>query len=200
MQQFRSQKGMAIVSVLLIAIGISGIGATRAQAALPFGLSQYLEKLKPKIKEEVRLSATLGLADGGDKNNNSTIDGGDMIKATYTLVNATTKPLNDFSLNTRVAKENLNFIHNLQGATGFVEKDGQIVFANIAVAPLATVTVSFEARVNWLDAEASLSTEPELLTSDNKSLSKAEKITKKITEQKDNRPSLLKVEKKGGSQ
>lgn len=133
-----------------------------------------------------------------DLNKNGQIDGGDSIRFYYTINNPTDKEYSFLTLKTNIPRRYLNFIHDIHGTLSLSDKKGAITIPNLSVNPGQKLNVSFQARVNYFeDADKTISTEPELLSSDAKSLFKSSKKDLKAKKFSGfNFPSNLKIKNK----
>jgi len=139
-------------------------------------------------KKEITVDANITLAPDGDVDNNSQIDSGDTVRFEYTIKNPTNTNYTWMNLNTKINRKYINFIHNEVGVVNLNDDGKTIVISNIPIPPNQDVVISFDARVNTsTDQDLLLSTEPELVNKDKKSILKGalHKVTaKKITEEK----------------
>lgn len=132
-----------------------------------------------------------------DLNKNNVTDGGDTVRFVYKISNPTGEEFSFLTLQTNLQKKNLHFIHNIKGTASFSDKGGFITIPNLRINPGQTVTVSFDARVNYEPySDLVISSEPELITSDKKSLYKSSKKQISVKAWKEKIPSLYNSEKK----
>lgn len=136
---------------------------------------------KDKTKEEITMESKISLAPDGDIDKNNQIDAGDIVRFEYLITNNTNEDLTYATVETNVTRESINYIHNIYGVTGFDDDAKKITIKNLRVPKGLTVTIRFDARVNYFtDKDEAISTQPELLTKDKKSLVKIDKVSKEV--------------------
>lgn len=91
------------------------------------------------------------LTQNGDVTNNKKIDSGDIVKFTYTITNSTDEKYPFSTLDTKIDRKMINFISNVSGVSGFQDDGKNLVFPNIYIYPNQTITISFDARINYFD-------------------------------------------------
>jgi len=147
------------------------------------------------------VGSSIELAPEGDENGNGEVDAGDIVRFSYTITNTTTASHTFAVLKTNINRNDINFIHNVMGVTGLSEDNDTITFPNLRIPPSSTSTIQFDARVNYVQEEISIKTEPELVSSDNTSLVKsslkeikAKKLSKEeVDKRMENRGMLLQL-------
>lgn len=128
---------------------------------------------KPAESKDLQVNSSLKITEGPEINNK--LDSGEIIHFTYTIDNPTDKKFKRASLKTNIKKSDINFIHEIFGATGIKEIDNTILFTNLNINPYSQIIIGFKARVNhFSDQDKIISTQPELLTSDKKLILKSE--------------------------
>lgn len=172
-----------------------------APAAQAFSFSEFFKDTKNKIQgilstpKELSVTSQISHAPNGDTNNDGKIDAGEIITFNYTINNPTDNSYKFLTLKTNVPNESINYIHDVNGATGIKETDKTVDIPNLRILPHETTIISFSARINYYSQEdAAIWTEPELLTMDKKSLIKANKEEIKATKMNTkNIPSNIKI-------
>lgn len=131
------------------------------------------KNLKNKV---LTIESAITHAPNGDVNKNGQIDAGDTITFTYTIQNNTDKKYVYATLKTNIQRDSLNFIHNVTGVTGLKDDGKTIEFPNLRVEPGMIKVISFDAKINYFtEQDPIITTEPELITEDKKSLLKSVK-------------------------
>ena len=101
------------------------------------------------------------------------------------------------TLKTNIPRTSLNFIHNIQGTVNLSDKNGTITIPNLRINPGQELVISFDARINYFtETDSIISTEPEIITSDNKPLIKSDKKEIKAKAWKEKLPSLINIKLK----
>jgi len=152
------------------------------------GVKSVLSKEEDKnVKtKEFTVESSIELTPDGDDNKNNEIDAGDIIRFTYTIINTTDQAYPYATLKTNVDRKQLNFIHNVSGATGLSDLDDTITIPNIRVSVQEQRVISFDARINYFQEDKIIATEPEFVNVDKKSIIKSlrkEIQAKKLTAQ-----------------
>jgi len=128
------------------------------------------------VNKVLSLESNIGLAKGGDVSGNGQIDAGDTITFTYIIQNNTDKKYAYATLKTNIQRDSLNFIRNATGVTGIKDDGKTIELPNLRVEPGFAKQITFDATVNYFtEQDTIISTEPELITEDKKSLLKSER-------------------------
>ncbi|GEM_PF-3414321 len=140
------------------------------QASILDDIKNILSKDSSK---NLTLESSVVLAPNGDINKDGQITSGDIVRFSYVITNTTDKKYTYSILKTNVDRKQINFVHNLQGTTGFLDRYGTIVFRNLRIEANEQRTISFDARINYSETDRLISTQPEFLTFDNKSINKA---------------------------
>lgn len=173
MQIIVNKKKFLIIGTLAIFIFA---GVTPAKASL---LDNIINGIKdfftPNSTPSVtaQIDGQISLAENGDLNKNNQIDAGEIITFTFKITNTTDKAYEMATLRTNVAKGKINFIHNVQGATGIDTKTEYVEIPYVNIPPGQVREIKFDARINYFtDNDTSLSVEPELITSDKQTLLK----------------------------
>ena len=146
--------------------------STPIQASILDDIKNIFSKEDAKI---FRLTSDISLSPNGDIDNNGQITSGDIVRFSYVIINTTDKKYTYSILKTNVDRKQINFVHNLQGTTGLLDRYGTIVFRNLRIEANEQRTISFDARINYSEVDKLISTQPEFLTSDSKSINKASK-------------------------
>jgi hypothetical protein len=125
---------------------------------------------------DLNITSEIKLAEGGDVNENKEIDSGDIVTFEYTIQNPTEVSFKFATLKTNIPRKNLNFIHQVGGATGIKDNGETIDITNIRLEKESSKTISFNARVNYTEKEdLTIFSEPELLNEKKESVKKAER-------------------------
>lgn len=125
---------------------------------------------------QLTIESDITLATEGDINKNGEIDAGDTITFSYKIESNTEEKYAYATLKTNIQRDSLNFIRNVSGVTGLKDDGKTIEFPNLRVEPGAVKIISFDANVNYFtDSDPIITTEPELISEDKKSLVKSEK-------------------------
>jgi hypothetical protein len=144
--------------------------------------------------QSVSVTSQISLAPRGDINENGQVDAGDTLRFFYTLKNSTDVTYPFVTLETHVPRNQLNFIHNIVGASGITEKNSSIQIVNLVLLPHQSRNISFDARTNFITgADVLISTQAEVIASDHKPLANVEKKELRVKAlPKLSQPSLLK--------
>lgn len=173
---------------------------------LKSGVDGVKSLVSPSANNNVRnnslsVESDIKLAPDGDVNKNGQIDAGDTITFTYNIQNNTDKKYAYATLKTNIQRDSLNFIHNVSGVTGLKDDGKTIEFPNLRVLPKTVKVISFDAKINFFtEQDPTITTEPELVTEDKKSVLKSEKKQiqgKRI--KKEDIPNQIKMFKKNES-
>lgn len=121
--------------------------------------------------------AQILLAPGGDANHNSQIDAGDTVVFSYEITNQTAGEFSSVFLKTNIPRARLNFIRDVRGTPSLSDRGGMVEIPNLHFGPNQTLTVSFQARINYFQGDGlTLSTQPELTAKNGSALAKSMKI------------------------
>lgn len=145
-------------------------------------------------KKELTIDSDITLAPGGDVDNDGKIDAGDIIRFSYSIKNTTDEDYSFETLRTNINRKQLNYIHNVVGASSYEDDGKTIAIPYITIGANQTAEITFDARINYFSKEDPLiTTEAELVSEDDKFLAKSEKkeITAKRID-KEKIPSMLK--------
>jgi len=152
-------------------------------------LLEDIKNLNPFAeKGNLTIDSNITLAPNGDVENNGEIDAGDIIRFSYTITNQSDKKYAFANLKTNIDRKQLNFIHNVQGTSGLTDDGQTISVPNLRIESSQTLTISFDARINYYqDEDRTIATESEF-TDDGKNLvarsEKKEVKAKKINPEK----------------
>lgn len=158
-----------------------------ANPAWAFSLPDLLKPVEELIQQtplaqiipgnqQLTISSTITLAPNGDVNKNGQIDAGEAVIFTYTIQNTTDKRYTYATLKTNIPRNSLNFIHDVVGVTGLKDDGKTIDFPNLRINPGGAKVIGFSAKINYFtDKDPIISTEPELLTEDKKSIYRSSK-------------------------
>jgi hypothetical protein len=142
----------------------------------------------PDPPKELTIDSKIELAPGGDVDKNGQIDSGDIIRFKYTLKNPTENEYSWLTINTKINRRLINYIHNDYGITSLDDDGKTLKIPHIRVYPKQEINIRFDAMVNYSSKQdILLSTEPDLVDKNNKvllKLSKREITAKKITVEK----------------
>lgn len=137
------------------------------------GAKRFVSK-ENNANKRFAVESNITLAPDGDIDKNGEISAGDIIRFEYILTNLTDKEYKFATLNTKIDRTKLNFIHNVRGTASLTDDGKTIVVPNFRILPSQTTTISFDARVNYFSNEdKTISTEAEFLSEDKKSISKS---------------------------
>lgn len=118
----------------------------------------------PPTRGPVTATSDISLASGGDLNQNGQIDSGDTVTFTYVLTNPTDSEYSFATLQTKIPRDNLHFIHDIRGTASLFDRDGTIIIPNLRLGPKQKLTISFNARINYLaNNDTLITTAPELI-------------------------------------
>ena len=160
-----------------------------------FFLDKLFNKAITPDSQILTLSSTITSVD--DVNKNGLNDGGDTIRFGYTIDNPTEKEISLATLRTNIPRNYLNFIHNIQGTMNLSDVDSTVTIPNLRINPGEKLLISFDARLNYFtDVEKTIFTEPEIITSDKKSLIKSERKELKAKTWKGKTPSSVNMRQK----
>lgn len=167
------------IAVLLIGFFVAFFSPSIAHASV---LDDFLNGVKnflnipQDIKKELKIDANIELAPDGDVNKNGQIDAGDTVRFSYTITNTTDQAYSFATLKTNINRKQLNFIHNVTGATNLNDDGKTITISNFRIAPGQVVSLSFDARVNYFTKEDPvITTEADFIGKDKKSHAKSKR-------------------------
>jgi hypothetical protein len=168
------------------------------KTAQAFSLGDVVNGVKNLIspaKKELKIESNISLVPDGDVNKNGQIEAGDTVRFSYTLTNTTDREYSFSTLKTNINRKQLNFIHNITGASSLDDNGKTIEIPNFRIAPNQTAVITFDARVNYYTSEDPvIATVPEFFDNDNKSIVKSlKKEIKAKRINKDNIPGMIKV-------
>ena len=136
-----------------------------------------IKNLLTRSPKELNLKSDIALAKDGDLDKNEEINAGDTVTFTFILSNPSDKKYSHTTLRTNIDRKSINFIHNIIGTSGLNDDGKTITIPNIKVAPSESITISFDARLNYFDENLkTISAEAELIDSAKKSLIKDKKV------------------------
>ena len=139
-----------------------------------FFLDDILNSFTKQSPTQPTLSSNISPAPHSGANDNQKIDGGDTIRFTYNIQNNSNTQYSFLTLETNIPRNFLNFIHNITGTISMSDNGKTITFPNLRLNPGQTLTIHFDARVNYFsDADKTIFTAPELKTKDRKSIVKS---------------------------
>ena len=160
------------------------------------GIKNVFTSQSTPSQNEFTVTSKIELAPGGDLNNNGQIDAGDTLRFSYTITNTTDTTYKFATLKTNINRNDINFIHNIQGALSLNDNGKTVTIPNLHVFPQQTLATSFDARIDYNSStDQVIKTQPEFITSDNKTVYK-EQQEKQITAKKlgiDKEWSIVKV-------
>lgn len=134
-------------------------------------LSGAKQLFTPSAPQSLTVQGSVQLATDGDLNKNGVIDAGDMVIFKYVIQNPTSTMYQFATLRTNVSRTDINFIHNIKGTSSLLDQKSTIDIPNLFIKPNQDLEVSFEARVNYFDdADHTLFTQPELISSSKQKL------------------------------
>jgi hypothetical protein len=179
-------------------IGLTLYGAPKVGAfSFPNLLGPVKDFFTPDSPKNLTLDSKIELTPNGDANKNNQIDGGDIVRFTYVLTNPTKEKYLFATLNTNIDRKALNFIHNVSGVTGLDDSQNTIKLPNLRLESDRELVIGFDARINYSIEDKLISTEPELLTEDKKSVLKAiKKEVKALKVKPEDFPGQVKVSAK----
>jgi hypothetical protein len=145
-------------------------------------IKDFFSNPPPKV---LTIEPSIGLAPDGDVNKNGQIDSGDSITFAYKITNLTDTSYSYATLKTALPRKQLNFIRNLNGATGIKDTSDSITIPNLRIPGNSEQIISFDARINYTKSDdIPINTTAELLDSGGASLFKSTKkevIAKKLS-------------------
>ena len=174
-------KKLGIISFTFIATLIFFLRSAPLVEA--FFLEDWFNSLKktivpPSSQPQVfSIDSDIALAPDGDVNKNGAIDAGDIVTFAYTIKNTTDQEYAFGTLKTGIDRKQVNFIHNVKGAASLDDTEETVNFPNLRVGTsLENAIISFDARINYVqDQDILIATEPEFISSEQKSVNKATK-------------------------
>ncbi len=160
-------------SIFLTLLVLFFVFSGSAQASVIDDIKSIFSK---SPSQELTLDSNITFAPNGDLNKNGQFDSGETLKFTYIINNPTNKEISFATLKTNIPRNNLNFIHDIKGTPSLSDRNKTIMIPNLRINPGEKLEISFNARLNYFtDADKGISTEPEIITSDKKSLLKSKK-------------------------
>ncbi len=164
---------LGLLSFFII-LGFVFLISSNADASI---LDQVKDLINKNLgKPTFSLDSNISLAPGGDVEKNGQIDSGDIVRFSYTVINPTSKEYSFLTLKTNINRQQLNYIHNVQGSSGLNDNGKTITIPNISIGPSGSLIITFDARINYFsDKDRLISTEPELVSQDQKTLLKSGK-------------------------
>ncbi len=167
-------KKKLLIIICLLSISFLLINPKPAKANIFDNIVNSVKEFLTPDKKELKIDSDITLVPEGDVNKNGQIDSGDTVRFSYTLTNTTDQEYSFATLKTNINRKQLNFIHNITG-TASLDDDGKTIeIPNFRIAPNQIATITFDARVNYYTSEdPTIATEPEFLSSDNKSIVKS---------------------------
>lgn len=179
---------------LLLTLTFSLLFLKSAQASI---FDDIKSVLSDKPSQKLSLQSNITFAPEGDLNKNGEFDSGESLKFSYIVDNPTDKEISFATLKTNIPRNNLNFIHDIKGTPSLSDKNRTITIPNLRINPGEKLEISFNARLNYFtDADKGISTEPEIVTSDKKSLLKSKKKEIKALKLKTKLPSNVESKSK----
>lgn len=169
----KSNKFKLTLLILLLGLALFLLFSKTAHASI---LDDIKSALSGTDKKTLTLTSNITHAPNGDLNKNGQFDSGEILKFSYVIDNPTDKEISFATLKTNIPRNNLNFIHDIKGTPSLSDKNKTITIPNLRINPGEKLEISFNARLNYFtDADKGISTEPEIITSDKKSLLKSKK-------------------------
>lgn len=168
---------LPILLLLLLLISAGLFATPKAEASFIDDAINGIKKLifgEEKGKPVVTVNSSISLAQGGDKNNNGSVDSGDIVTFTYIIVNPTDEEQSFGELKTGIDRSKINFIHNVH-AVNLNDENGTITFSNLRIPPNQTTILSFDARILYSEKDIDITTEAEYMNESEKQTSKAKK-------------------------
>lgn len=187
-------KKITISFSLLVLVFLFFQNAPKANASI---IDNIKFLLSDSAKNKISLDSKISHAPQGDLNNDGMFDSGEIIKFVYIINNPTNKEVSFATLKTNIAKGNINFIHDIKGTSSLSDKNKTIIIPNLRINPGEKLEISFNARLNYFnDSDKLISTEPEIITSDKKSLLKSKRKEVNAKKFKNKLPSSTESRKK----
>lgn len=156
------------------------------RATVMNGVDEVKDFFTPDPKKEFTIDSNITLAPGGDVDQNGQIDAGDTIRFKYKLNNHTEKEYSWLTLKTNIDRKRLNNFRNEFGTLNMVDDGKTIMIPHIKLSPNQDLIIRFDATVNFSTKEdLSISTEPEIVTNENKIILKMESkqvVAKKLSD------------------
>lgn len=124
----------------------------------------------------ITVESTITFAPEGDVNHDGVFDPGDTITFSYTVINTSQKDYPLATLLTHVPRTMVHFVHNVRGAASLSELGDTINIPNLFIGGGQRLMISFDARINYIQlADQVITTEPEVIASENAPLAKGKK-------------------------
>lgn len=160
------------------------------------GAKKLLNSSDTNKEGEIEIESNISLAPNGDKDGDGKVSSGDEVRFSYIIKNHSGENYTFATLKTNIDRRNINFIHNIH-ATSLDDNGKDISFPNVRIRANQSTVFSFDTRINYFtDADKLISTEPELLSKEKKSVTKA--LRKEIRAHKidlNKIPSLMKFKR-----
>lgn len=190
----RKIKKITIFLGLLIIVFLFSQNISSANASI---IDDVKFLLSDNARGNLTLDSKITHAPNGDLNNDGKFDSGEIIKFSYTINNPTNKEFSFTTLKTNIIKGNINFVHDIKGVSSLSDKNKTITIPNLRINPGEKLEISFNARLNFFsDSDKLISTEPEIITSDKKSLLKSKRREVNARKLKNKLPSNIESRKK----
>jgi len=177
-QLFISMNKKLLTWVIISLILLSPLFLSTSKLAHASILDTILNSIKNTFSpsQQLSISSKIDLAPNGDLNKNGQITAGDTIKFTYVLSNITGNSYSFATLKTNINTTILNSLSNIQGTTSINDANHTITIPYVHLNPDQQLTISFTAQTNFnKDSNQTLSTQPEIIDQNNKSLATGQK-------------------------
>jgi len=182
---------LLLVPILLVLVVLKNTPVANAS------IIDDIKNLLTRSPKEFNLTSNIALAKDGDVDKNEEINAGDMVTFTFVLSNPSDKKYSSTTLRTNIDRQSINFIHNIVGTSGLNDDGKTITIPNIKVAPNESITISFDARLNYFNEDLkTISAEAELIDSAKKSLLKDKKVQINSKKSNSKNPGMSKNTKK----
>ncbi|MBI2612076.1 hypothetical protein HYW54_05050 [Candidatus Gottesmanbacteria bacterium] len=166
---------LLITSIFLISIVFLPVFPTQVHASILDNFKNFFNQGEDKnVKnKEFTIDSQIELVPEGDEDKDGEIDAGDIIRFTYTLRNTTDQKYSFATLKTNIDRKLINHIHNIRGSTGIIETDNTVSIPNFRIGSNEQRVISFDAIINYYQEDKVITTEPEFISFEKKSLAKS---------------------------
>lgn len=190
---FLKNRRLLITSAFLL---LFLVASSQTTYALFEDVVEEVKEIFTGKEKKFTVDSEIELVAEGDVEKNGQIDAGDIVRFTYTILNTTDKDYSFATLKTNIDRKQLNFIHNIYGATSLNDDGKTIEIPNFRIGANQTATIIFDARINYFsDQDPTLITEAEFVSEDLQTVAKSSKKEIKVNRiQKEKIPGMMKQE------
>ena len=138
----------------------------------------------PQLTNSLSVVSSIALAKNGDLNHDGIINGGDIVEFSYLIKNLTNTDYPYATLKTNIARSNLYYVNNIQGAFSMDEKGATIMFPNLYIHAHQIMQITFDAYIVVTAKDVLLTTQPQIIAKNNVKVADGQKTqlqTKGIT-------------------